>query len=96
MVVKQPYFGFRINAVPEARFDDRWLHTRWVCRGFLPTLYGLVTAVTLGNRAGQYRKAHHVDVRLGRPLILQIDGNDAWEAEAFSFEVLPRVLKMKC
>ncbi len=28
MVVKQPYYGFGVNVMPEARFDDQQLHIR--------------------------------------------------------------------
>jgi len=29
-------------------------------------------------------------------LILQIDGNNAWDADNFSFTVMPNALKIKC
>ena len=96
MVVKQPYYGFGMNVVPKARFDDRQLHILCITSGLFKTIIGAVSAFTIGNQIGQYRTGQQVTVRLERPLILQIDGDEGWEAEAFTFAVLPNALKIKC
>ncbi|MBW2617153.1 MAG: NAD(+)/NADH kinase [Deltaproteobacteria bacterium] len=96
MVVKQPYYGFGMNVVPGARFDDGQLHILCINSGLFMSAMAVATSFTLGNRIGQYRTARQVTVNSGRPLVLQIDGNDAWEADAFLFTVLPNALKIKC
>ncbi len=96
MVVKQPYYGFGMNVVPRARFDDRQLHILCINSGLLKSAIGVATAFTIGNRMGEYRTGRQVTVQLERPLVLQIDGNDAWDAAAFTFTVLPNALKIKC
>ena len=96
MVVKQPYYGFGMNVVPKARFDDGQLHILWTNSGFFGCAFGGATAFTIGNRVGEYRTCRQVFVELDRPLSMQIDGNDAWDADAFTFKVLPNALKIKC
>jgi len=96
MVVKQPYYGFGMNVIPEARFDDRQLHVLSVKSGLFTALLAAATAFTIGNRVGKYRTARKVAVQLERPLVVQIDGNRAWESETFSFKLLPKALRIKC
>jgi len=96
MVVKQPYYGYRMKMVPGARFDDRLLHILCVNSGLVMCALGVATTFTIGNRVGQYRTGHHLAVKLERPLPLQIDGNPSWSADVFTFTVLPRALKIKC
>ena len=96
MVVKQPYYGYGLKVAPQACFDDGLLHILWTNAGLFLSLVGLATAFSLGNRIGQYRRGRHVRVNLERPLMLQIDGSFAWEADVFTFEVLPKALKIKC
>jgi diacylglycerol kinase (ATP) len=95
-VTKQPYYGYGMKVVPQARFDDRALHAFWAGRSLLPNLYGVLTAFTIGNRSGHHRRGEKLVVRLRSPLLLQTDGNRAWESDRFSFRVLPRALKIKC
>jgi len=95
MVVKQPYYGFGMNVVPGARFDDRQLHILCINSGLFMSAMAVATSFTLGNRIGQYCTGRQVTVMSGRPVVLQIDGNDAWEADAFTFTVLPNALKIK-
>ena len=96
MVMKQPYFGFGMKVVPEARFDDGQLHIRCINSGLLKTSFGILTAFTLGNVTGQYFTSTELTVKLDRPLVLQCDGNEGWEADFFSFKILPKALKIKC
>jgi diacylglycerol kinase (ATP) len=96
MVTKQPYYGYGMKIAPRARFTDRMLHVFWSDRSLLPTLYGVLTAFTIGNRSGHYRRSEKVELRLQSPLLLQTDGNRAWEADCFSFKILPKALKIKC
>jgi diacylglycerol kinase (ATP) len=96
MAVKQPYYGYGMRVVPDARFDDRRLHVLYANSGFFGFAAGVVTGFTIGNRVGRYRSGHHLDVRLETPLWLQIDGNQGWKNDVFTFEVLPKALKIKC
>jgi len=96
MVVKEPYFGFGMNVVPRARFDDGRLHILCLNSGPLGLLMTAATAFTVGNRMGQYSRGRKLTVQLERPLVVQVDGNLGWAAEAFSFTVLPKTLQMKC
>lgn len=96
MVVKQPYYGFGMKVVPKARFNDRRLHILSVNSGLLKTSFAGLTAFTVGNVLGRYRTGKEVAVELDRPLVLQCDGNEGWEADSFSFTILPKALKIKC
>ncbi len=96
MVVKQPFFGFGMKVVPKARFDSGQLHVLWVNAGIFKFALGGLAAFTMGNRVGIYRTCRRVEVKLERPLALQIDGDSALEADSFSFTVLPRALRIKC
>jgi diacylglycerol kinase (ATP) len=96
IVVKQPYYGFGMNVVPRARFDDQLLHTVCIDSGLLKTAFGAATAFTIGNRIGKYHSCRRVMVQLDRPLVAQIDGNAPWESDAFSFKLLARALRIKC
>jgi diacylglycerol kinase (ATP) len=96
IVVKQPYYGFGMKVVPRARFDDGQLHILCNNSGFFKTLIGVATSFTIGNRIGQYHTTRQMTAQLDRTLLLQIDGNAGWDANAFTFKVLPKVLKIKC
>ena len=96
IVAKQPYYGFGMKVVPKARFDDRQLHILSINSGLLKSYISGITAFTIGNRVGEYRTGRQVTVNLEQPLVLQIDGNEAWQAETFNFTILPKALKIKC
>jgi diacylglycerol kinase family enzyme len=96
MVTKQPYYGFGMNVVPEARLDDCQLHILSINSGVFESVIGAIASFVGGNRIGHYRTSRQLTVDLERPLILQVDGNDAWEADTFKFKVLPNALKIKC
>jgi diacylglycerol kinase (ATP) len=96
MVVKQPFYGFGMRVVPTARFDDGNLHILCINSGLFKSIMGGVTAFTIGNRIGRYYTGRQLTAKLKRPLKLQIDGNEAWAAETFTFTVLPKALKIKC
>ena len=95
MVVKQPYYGFRMNVVPKAQFDDRNLHILCINSGLFTCAIGVVTAFTIGNRIGKYCTGKKISVQLAHPIMLQIDGNYAWKSDVFSFSVMPNALKIK-
>lgn len=96
MVVKQPYYGFGMNVVPDARFDDGLLHVLFINAGLFTAAYGAFSSFTIGNRTGHYHTAEEVLFEADDPLPLQIDGNDAWDTGRISFRILPKALKIKC
>jgi diacylglycerol kinase (ATP) len=95
MIVKQPFFGMGLKVVPQARWDDGYLHTMAFSSGLPEIVAGFLTGFTIGNRMGRYRKMKRLTVRLENPLTLQVDGELGWTADLFSFSVLPGALKLK-
>jgi diacylglycerol kinase family enzyme len=95
MVVKQPFFGMGLRAVPRARWSDGFLHTLTLDSGLPGIVGGLLTGFTVGNRCGDYRFGKKVTVRLNAPLTLQIDGDVGWSADRFTFSVLPGAIRLK-
>ena len=96
MVVKHPYYGFGMEVVPKARFDDRKLHLVCTNSGLFGAVISGISAFTIGNRAGQYYTGLQIDVSLDRALTMQYNGNEGWRSKRFNFKVLPRALKIKC
>jgi len=96
MIVKHPYYGYGMKVVPKARFHDGRVHICCLDSGLFKSLVGGITAFTIGNRIGQYYTGSRLTVKLDRPLALQYNGNSGWEADAFTFKVLPEALKIKC
>jgi diacylglycerol kinase family enzyme len=95
MIMKQPYYGYGLKVMPGARLDDGRLHIRVLHKGVISCLFGGVTSLTVGNCVGLYRTGEQVSVVLDRPLLMQTDGDVAWEAKEFRFRVLPGALRMK-
>ena len=95
-IVKHPYYGYGLNLVPSARLDDRKLHILCATAGPGNALCTVLSAFTLGNRTGTFLQGRSATVKLEKSLTLQTDGDSAWEADHFVFEVLPRALKIKC
>jgi diacylglycerol kinase (ATP) len=95
LIAKHPYYGYGMNVVPRACFDDGRLHALWIRRGLLTSLFGFMTAFTIGNRIGRYMSCEELTIKLQKPLLLQTDGNTAWMSERFHFKVLPKALKIK-
>ena len=96
MAVKQPYYGYGMKVVPKARLDDQRLHVLYANSGFFGFAAGVVTGFTIGNCIGRYHSGRNLHVRLENPVWLQIDGSQGWKKDAFTFEVLPKALKIKC
>lgn len=95
-IMKHPFYGYGLNLVPGARLDDGKLHVLCATEGLGRTFGTLLSAFTIGNRVGTFREGRRVELRLEKPLVLQTDGDVAWEADRFTFEVLPKALKIKC
>jgi diacylglycerol kinase (ATP) len=95
-IVKHPFYGYGLKLVPRARFDDGKLHVLCAKAGLGKTASTVLSALTIGNRIGTFLEGRKVAIRLEKPLALQTDGNLAWDADRFAFEVLPKALKIKC
>ncbi len=96
MIVKQPYYGFGMNVVPRARFDDGLLHILYMTSRLFKNAMGVATAFTVGNWSGRYYTGYKLTVKLEHSLTLQIDGDIGEYADEFSFTILPKALKIKC
>jgi diacylglycerol kinase family enzyme len=95
MVVKQPFFGMGLKAVPHARWNDGYLHTLTIASGLPGVAAALISGFTVGNQVGDYRRATSATIGLDAPLSLQIDGEAGWTADRFAFRVIPGALRLK-
>jgi len=95
MVVKQPFYGMGLKAVPQARWDDGQLHSLLVKPGSLRTIAGLITGFTIGNRAGIYRRGKNLSVETSNPVTLQVDGDLGWTGRRFTFAVLEKTMQLR-
>jgi diacylglycerol kinase family enzyme len=94
-IVKHPCYGYGLKLVPHARFDERKLHIFCAAGGLARTACIVLCSFTIGNRTGKFMDGCKAVARLEKPLFLQTDGDLAWEADNFTFEVLPKALKIK-
>ncbi len=96
MIMKQPYYGYGLNMVPTARFDDGKIHMLWHNSGIIRTVITTASAISIGNHFGSAPQAcQSANVQLSHPQYVQIDGNLGWQATAFDFEILPGVFNIK-
>jgi diacylglycerol kinase (ATP) len=96
LIAKHPYYGYGMKLLPHARLDDGRLHVLCTTGSLTKLTCVVVSAFTVGNRLGRFFHGEEVAVRLEQPLALQTDGDLAWEADRFTFKVLPKALKIKC
>ena len=93
-VMKQPYYGFGLKMVPNARFDDEQLHLLVLNSRLLGALGGVITALTLGNCVGEFFTGRHVELEFENLQEFQSDGDWRWQARRFRFEIVPKALKI--
>jgi diacylglycerol kinase family enzyme len=84
-----------LKVAPHARWDDGRLRVQILAAGRLQLAMGLLTSVSIGNRAGEYRHGRQVSVSLKSPLTLQVDGELGWTSERFTFHLMPGALRLK-
>lgn len=94
IVTKIPYYGYKMKVMPEAVFDDGFLHLRVLNESWAQILGGLAKARLVGSSADACRRARQVEIKTRKKRHLHIDGNVAREGDSFRFQVLPGALRM--
>lgn len=94
IVTKIPYYGYKMQIVPEAVFDDGFLHLRILDEGWPQILAGLAKARLVGSEPEAPRRARQIEIKTQKKRYLHIDGNVAREGDSFRFRVLPGALRM--
>jgi len=95
VITKLPYYGYGFKVVPQAQFDDGYLHLLVLNTGPVGTIYALATSLLGGNRVGEYYKAREINITSSTQQLLQRNGDSEKERRTnFSFKVLPRELKL--
>ncbi len=95
IIAKQPFYGFSMKLVPQAKLNDGKLHIISIQYNLLVLPLAVVSSFTIGNCIGKYFTGQSVEISISRPAHLQIDGNFAWESTSFTFKILPGILRMK-
>jgi diacylglycerol kinase family enzyme len=96
IVTKIPYYGYKMKVVPNAVFDDGYLHLLAVNSGWAEIVQGMANAFLYENKLGIYRKAHEIRITAQRERYAQVDGNIYRKGTVFHFKVLPQALRMWC
>jgi len=95
VITKLPYYGYGFKVVPQAQFDDGYLHLLILNAGPIGTLYALATSLMGGNRMGEYYRAKEIDITTSTEQLLQRNGDPEKEKRKnFSFKILPKELKL--
>lgn len=95
VITKLPYYGYGFKVVPQAQFDDGYLHMLILNAGPFGTLYALATSLAGGNRMGEYYKAKEIDITTSTAQLLQRNGDPEQKKRMrFSFKVLPKELTL--
>ncbi|MGB5217312.1 MAG: diacylglycerol kinase family protein [Smithella sp.] len=95
VITKLPYYGYGFKVVPQARYDDGYLHLLILDSGPFGALYALATALMGGNRIGDYYKARDIHITTSTEQFLQRNGDPEKEKRTqFSFKILPKELKI--
>jgi diacylglycerol kinase (ATP) len=96
IVTKIPYYGYKMKVVPNAVFDDGYLHLLAINSAWAELLGGMANAFLYENKLGIYRKAREIRITMPRERHAQLDGNLYRRGTTFHFEVLPGALRMWC
>jgi len=96
IVTKIPYYGYKMKVVPNAVFDDGYLHLLAVNSGWAEIVGGMANAFLYENKLGVYRKAREIRITMERERYAQLDGSIYRKDTTFHFQVLPQALRMWC
>ncbi len=94
IVTKIAYYGYNMKIVPDAVFDDRYLHLLAINSGWGELVQSLATAFMDGNKFGRHEKGREIRICTPHERHAQTDGNLYRQGTSFDFRVLPRALKM--
>lgn len=95
IITKIPYYGYKMNIVPKARFDDGNLHLLAISVSRTEAIYILVRSFLDQNSIGKYRKGHTINITTKEERYLQTNGELYRKGTKFKFEVLPGALKIR-
>ena len=96
IITKIPYYGYKMRVVPNAVFDDGYLHLLAVNSGWAEIVGGMANAFLYENKLGVYRKAREIRITMERERYAQLDGSIYRKGTTFHFRVLPQELRMWC
>ncbi len=96
IVTKIPYYGYKMKVVPNAVFDDGYLHLLAINSGWAEIVGGMANAFLYENKLGVYRQAREIRITMERERYAQLDGNIYRKGTTFTFRVLPQALRMWC
>lgn len=96
IVTKIPYYGYKMKVVPNAVFNDGYLHLLAINSGWAEIVGGMANAFLYENKLGIYRKAKEIRITMQRERYAQLDGNIYRKGTDFHFRVLPQALRMWC
>jgi diacylglycerol kinase (ATP) len=96
IITKIPYYGYKMKVVPNAVFDDGYLHLLAVNSGWAEIVGGMANAFLYENKLGVYRKAREIRITMERERYAQLDGSIYRKGTTFHFRVLPQELRMWC
>jgi len=96
IVTKIPYYGYKMKVVPNAVFDDGYLHLLAVNSGWGEIVQNLANALLNENKLGIYKKATEILITTHDERYAQVDGNIYRKGTSFHYRVLPGALKMWC
>jgi len=95
VITKLPFYGYGFKVVPQAHYNDGYLHLLILDSGPFGALYALATSLMGGNRVGDYYKARDIHITTSTEQFLQRNGDPEKEKRTdFSFKVLPKELKL--
>ena len=94
IVTKIAYYGYGMKIVPDARFDDGYLHLLAVNSPLPEIVQNMATSFFVENRLGIYKKARQITVDTDAERYLQTDGSIYRKGTTFRFEVIERGLRM--
>jgi len=94
IVTKIPYYGYKMKVVPNAVFDDGYLHLLAINSGWAELVGGMANAFLYENKLGIYHKAREIRITTQHQRYAQIDGNIYRQGTSFEFKVLSQALRM--
>ncbi len=96
IITKQPYYGYGMKIMPEARFDDGKLHIRIFSGSVFKIFPVSLISLFFKNFLGNYICCEDVRISLSEKKGIQGDGDFKEEAKKFFFKVEKDILRVIC